>query len=198
MHMQKLFFKAVGVSSFFGLTLFNSSCTAIADHPNALQGKIDSLQKELDVFKAEKAQTEKRLAAFDVLDFDTYTHQKWTEFGATHTEDVKVFYPDGSISVGLTPGHIDKMKPQFAFAPDTEIKEHPIKLGSGDWTAVVGVMEGTFTKPIDLGGGKSIAPTGKKFKLSMTTIGHWKGDKMFEEYLFWDNELFNKQIGIGQ
>ena len=119
MQMQKLFFRTAGVSSFLGLTLFISSCTAIADHPSPLQGKIDSLQKELDVFKAEKAMTEKRLAAFDVLDFDTYTHQKWTEFGATHTEDVKVFYPDGSISVGLTPGQIDKMKPQFAFAPDT-------------------------------------------------------------------------------
>jgi hypothetical protein len=32
----------------------------------------------------------------------------------------------------------------FAFAPDTEIKTHPLRFGSGEWTAVVGVLEGTF------------------------------------------------------
>ena len=31
------------------------------------------------------------------------------------------------------------------------------------------------------------------------TIGHWGKDGiMFEEYLFWDNAAFMKQIGLGQ
>ena len=34
--------------------------------------------------------------------------------------------------------------PMFAFAPDAKITTHPVKFGSGDWTAVIGVMEGTF------------------------------------------------------
>lgn len=38
-----------------------------------------------------------------------------------------------------------------------------------------------------IGGGKSIPPTGKAFKLSMNTIGKWnKNGTMDEEYLFWD------------
>jgi hypothetical protein len=59
-------------------------------------------------------------------------------------------------------------------------------------------MEGTFTKPMPIGDGKTIAPTGKSFKLNMATVGHWKGDTMDEEFLFWDNATYMKQLGLGQ
>ena len=65
----------------------------------------------------------------------------------------------------------------------------------GDWTSVIGVMEGTFTKPMPIGAGKFIQPTGKAFKLMMCTVGHWVNGVMDEEYLFWDNQGFMKQIG---
>jgi len=69
----------------------------------------------------------------------------------------------------------------------------------GYWTCVIGEMEGTFSKPMPIGGGKKIPPTGKHFKLSMTTVGHWGADcKMIEEFLFWDNQSFMKQIGLAQ
>lgn len=141
--------------------------------------------------------TEERLIRFDSLDFDIYSNQKWDEFSISHDENIKVYYPDGSITIGLYPEHINLLKPLFVFAPDTRINAHPVKFGSGDWTAVIGVMEGTFSKPMPLGNGKSIPPTGKKFKLSMATIGHWEGGKMIEEYLFWDNQALLNQIGLG-
>jgi hypothetical protein len=59
-------------------------------------------------------------------------------------------------------------------------------------------MEGTFSKPMPIGNGKSISPTNKKFKLAMCTIGHWSGSTMSEEYLFWDNQSFMKQIGLAK
>ena len=60
---------------------------------------------------------------------------------------------------------------------------------------MIGVLEGTFSKPMPIGGGKTIAPTGKPFKLTMATIGHWtKAGVMDEEYLFWDNADFMKQM----
>ena len=49
---------------------------------------------------------------------------------------------------------------------------------------------------MDIGGGKAIAPTGKAFRLAMVTIGHWKDGVMDEEWLFWDNASFMKQIGL--
>jgi len=162
-----------------------------------LQEKVNALQAELDKYKADEKLQNERLVRFDSLDFDFYSKQKWDKFNQSHADNIKVYYPDGSISTGLAPQHIDLLKPMFVFAPDTKIKNHPIKFGRGEWTCVVGEMEGTFSAPMPIGGGKTIPPTGKKFKLSMTTIGHWGPDgKMTEEYLFWDNQAFMKQIGL--
>src|SRR5690242_15297388 len=142
--------------------------------------------------------TEERLRRFDSLDFQFYSNQMWDSFAVSHDQNIKVYYPDGTTTTGLFPQHIDMLTPLFAFAPDTKITNHPVKFGSGDWTAVIGEMEGTFSKPIDIGNGKTIPPTGKKFKLTMSTIGHWKDGKMFEEYLHWDNQAMMKQIGLAQ
>jgi Predicted ester cyclase len=142
--------------------------------------------------------TAERLRRFDSLDFQFYSHQKWDSFAISHDANIKVYYPDGTTTTGLYPQHIDMLTPMFAFAPDTKITSHPVKFGSGDWTAVIGEIEGTFSRPMDIGNGKTIAPTGKKFKLSMSTIGHWKDGKMIEEYLHWDNQSLMKQIGLAQ
>jgi hypothetical protein len=32
--------------------------------------------------------------------------------------------------------HIEDLKAMFVYAPDTRIKEHPVKLGQKEWTAV--------------------------------------------------------------
>jgi hypothetical protein len=142
------------------------------------------------------SETQKRnLANFDDLDFRVYSGQKWDELHKSHAQDILVHYPDGSTTTGL-PDHVERLKPQFVFAPDTVIREHPIKLADGDLTAVQGFMEGTFSQPMDLGNGKVIQPTGKKFKLGMVTIGRWENGVMKEEWLFWDNAAFMKQIGV--
>lgn len=137
------------------------------------------------------------IATFDTLDFDVYTHQKWDRMKESHAQDILVHYPDGHTSKGLDK-HIEELKPMFVFAPDTRIKVHPVKFGSGEWTSVIGEMEGTFTKPMPTADGKTIQPTDKPFKLVMCTVGRWKDGIMVEEYLFWDNQAFMKQIGLAQ
>ena len=84
----------------------------------------------------------------------------------------------------------------FVYAPDTQIKEHPICFGSGEWTCVTGVMTGMFTKPMPFGGGQTIQPTGKRFSVNMCTVGHWKNGVMIEESLFWDNATYMSQLGV--
>ncbi len=198
MKKLRLTIRSFIASSFTGmLILFLTSCSGTGS-PAALQAKIDSLQSELNKFNAEKALTEMRLARFDSLDFIFYSNQQWADLAISHADNIKVYYPDGTITEGLSPQHIDKLKPMFVFAPDTRIKTHPVKFGSGDWTAVIGEMEGTFLQPMPIGNGKTIQPNGKKFKLGMCTVGHWKDGKMSEEYLFWDNQEFMKQIGLAQ
>jgi hypothetical protein len=137
------------------------------------------------------------LENFDDLDFNVYSNQKWDELGRSHAQDIIVHWPDGRITTGIDP-HIDDLNKIFVFAPDTRIREHSIRIASGKWTAVMGAMEGTFTKPMPIANGKTIAPTGKAFKVSMVTIGRWEGRTMAEEWLFWDNQSFMKQIGLAE
>jgi hypothetical protein len=139
--------------------------------------------------------TATRIATFDTLDFDVFTHQKWDRLHESHAADITVHWPDGHTTTGIDK-HISDLKALFVYAPDTRIEVHPVKFGTGEWTSVYGIMEGTFTAPMPLGDGTTIPPNGKAFKLPMATIGHWKGEVMDEEYLFWDNATYMKQLGL--
>ncbi|PIF45663.1 SnoaL-like polyketide cyclase [Chryseobacterium sp. 52] len=164
---------------------------------NAQSKKTGENEKALQQIKELTAANEfisKNLATFDTLDFTVFSNREWTRLHESHAKDILVHFPDGHTEKGLDQ-HIKTLDAMFVYAPDTRIKEHPIKIGSGNITAVMGYMEGTFTKPMPLGDGTFIQPTGKKFKLPMVTIGIWKKDgTMSEEYLFWDNKAYMDQI----
>ncbi len=142
------------------------------------------------------AKVEKHLKTFDNLDFDVFSNQKWDRLHESHAKDIVVTWPDGHETKGIDK-HIDDLKAMFVFAPDIAIKTHPIRFGSGTWTSVTGVMTGTFSKPMPLPDGTSIAPTGKRFAIGMATIAHWKNGTMDHEWLFWDNQDFMNQLGLG-
>jgi len=154
-----------------------------------------SASGELARYQAAEQLAKTHIATFDTLDFDVFTNQKWERLKESHAPDIAVHWPDGHITHGIDK-HIEDLKAMFVYAPDTRIQVHPVKIAQGEWTSVIGVMEGTFTKPMPIGDGKTIAPTGKAFKLVMCTVGHWKHGTMDEEYLFWDNQTFMKQIGL--
>ena len=143
---------------------------------------------------AEKLVAE-HLATFDELDYVVFTQQQWTRLHESHSKGVVVHWPDGHFTTGIEK-HIEDLKAMFVYAPDTRIRVHTVKLGQGELTAVIGVMEGTFTKPMPKGDGTFIQPTGKAFKINMCTVGHWTKGVMDEEYLFWDNLTYLKQLGI--
>jgi SnoaL-like polyketide cyclase len=156
-----------------------------------------SADTELARYKQAEAIGRAHIAKFDRLDFDAFTNQKWDLFKESHSADIAVHWPDGHVTHGLEQ-HIADLKAMFVYAPDTRIHEHPVKIANGEWTSVIGIMEGTFTQPMPIGEGKTIPPTGKAFKLTMSTVGHWKNGTMDAEYLFWDNQTFMKQIGLSQ
>ena len=182
-----------------GCTIFLTGCTGnAANGSTEMQAKIDSMTTVLKNYSAGNDTLENHLIKFDTLDFVVFTRQNWIRFHETHSNDIIVNWPDGHHTNGLD-RHIQDMIAMFVYAPDTRIKVHPIRFGSGtgQWTCVTGVMEGTFTKPMPLGNGKFIRPTGKSFKLPMCTVGHWKDGLMIEESLFWDNQTYMKQMGLG-
>ena len=138
------------------------------------------------------------LMKFDTLDLVIFSHQQFDRFKESHAEDIIVTWPDGHETTGLA-RHLEDMKAMFVPTPDLTIPEHPIKIGNGHWTAVVGRMTGTFSKPMPIGNGKNVPPTGKKIDMLMTTIGHWTdAGVMDHEWLFWDNQTYMKQMGLAK
>lgn len=196
--MKKLKFNFF-IALFMGVLLITFTGCSRNDNSKAMQAKIDSMQNVLKTMSGESPALEKNLTTFDTLDFVIFSGQAWARFHESHADDIIVNWPDGHHTNGL-PKHLEDMKAMFVYAPDTRIKVHPIRFGNntGEWTCVTGIMEGTFTKPMPTGDGKFIQPTGKSFKIPMCTIGHWKDGLMIEESLFWDNQTYVNQMGLGK
>jgi hypothetical protein len=194
--MKFTFIKNIAFTAFIA-AIFTAvlSCQTPSSKSESAAVNIDSLKTIALNLAASNDSTASYLKTFDALDFDVFSNQKWDRFKESHAQNIKVYWPDGHVTQGLDK-HISDMKSLFVYAPDTRIKEHPIKFGSGDYTIVTGVFEGTFTKPMPIGDGKFIQPTGKAFKFPMATVGLWKDGLMIEEHLFWDNATYNKQIGL--
>ena len=176
-----------------------SRCTTKSGNVSVRQSEIDSLRNEIKVMTSGNTNLSKNLVTFDTLDFTVFSNAQWVRLHESHSKDVKVNWPDGHFTVGIEK-HIQDLAAMFVYAPDTRIKQHPIRFGNstGEWTAVTGIMEGTFSKPMPIGNGKFIQPTGKSFKLPMCTIGHWVNGVMNEEFLYWDNQTYMNQLGLGK
>lgn len=148
--------------------------------------------------KSETERVQENLKRFDQLDFDAYSQRKDMKlFRDLHCPDVKVVFPDGRTTHGIDQ-HVTDINGLFNGTPDSRITAHPIAFGSGEWTATTGVLEATFSEPMKLADGKSIAPTGKKVKIPMATIARWESGCIAEEHLFWDNAEYMRQLGLGK
>jgi hypothetical protein len=189
--MNRRIGSAVGASAAVAALLL-AACSARDDRDDSSHAS-SSTQQALNDSASKIAE---HLAKFDTLDFDVFSNQKWDRLKESHAADIIVTWPDGHETRGIA-RHIEDLKALFVAVPDTKIKEHPIKIANGHWTAVEGVMTGTFSQPMKTPNGKTIPPTGKKLNLQMATIGHWTdAGVMDHEWLFWDNQTYLKQLGI--
>ena len=136
------------------------------------------------------------LKTFDELDFDVYSNADWARLGESHAQNIRVHFPDGHFTDGIE-RHIADLSARFVWAPDTRIKVHPIRVAKNELTAVTGVSQGTFTRPMPDGKGAFIPPTNKRFAINMCTVGIWnRHGVMDEEFLFSDNQTLMEQIGL--
>lgn len=179
----------------FSMGFLLQSCNYTENTNGYSKQQVDSLKNIVLQLTASNDTIASHLRTFDTLDYEVFSGQQWHRFQESHAKNIKVYWPDGHVTEGLDV-HLVDMKNLFVHAPDTRIKQHPIKFGSGNYTAVTGVFEGTFTKPMPIGNGKFIQPTGKTFTMPMATVGIWENGVMIEEHLFWDNQTYATQIGL--
>jgi SnoaL-like polyketide cyclase len=159
-----------------------------------LKQKISELQAQVDAHKKERVQTAQHLEIFDELDLEAFNNRDMKRIGEIHADNVIVHNPDGTQTSPFPP-HEEELR--FLF--DTfnfKVTDHIVGFGYGEWTAGISISEGKWVKPITLPDGTVLQPTGKKVRLKIATIARWKNDRIVEEYLFWDNKDWNKQIGM--
>jgi ketosteroid isomerase-like protein len=173
-----------------GVVAIALTCLAISSHPADV-----TAQTGAPPTSARGDAVAQNLDRFDALEFIVFNHQEWDRIAESYAKDVVVTWPDGHQTIGIDQ-HIQDLKFIFSFAPDTSIKTHPIRFGSGDWTSVTGVIIGTFSQPMVMPDGRVISPTGHTFKMPMATIAQWKDGKIVAKSLFWDNEEFKRQLGV--
>ena len=138
----------------------------------------------------------RRLALIEILNFNGSNNQNFDIVRKIYDKNVVQKMSDGTQLNGIE-NVIKMMKEMYVTAPDIKVIEHTIQFGSGDWTAVGQVMEGTFTGPMtDPLTKKVYQPTGKKFKMYPCSLLKWNGDKIIEEHIFWDSGDWMKQLGI--
>ena len=57
-----------------------------------------------------------------------FSNAKWDRLHESHARNILVHWPDGHTTTGIA-RHIADLKAMFVLAPDTQIKQHPFKLG---------------------------------------------------------------------
>ncbi|MEY9842921.1 ester cyclase [Streptacidiphilus sp. EB103A] len=174
----------------------SGSDPAFASVLPALMGNPAETGESLGYPKHLTHEERRNLKTFDELDFVVYSGQQWDRVRESHSENVRAHWPDGHYTDGLA-RHIEDMKYNFIFAPDSRTVQHPIRVAKDNFTAVTGVSTGTFTRPMPDGNGGFIPPTGKKYAINMVTVGIWnRHGVMDEEFIIYDQLTFMRQLGL--
>ncbi|MCW8330166.1 ester cyclase [Photobacterium sp. SDRW27] len=174
-----------------GLTLNTASAS---ENITELKAKIAELQLQVDAHKAEREQTAKHLATFDELDLEAFNHRDMKRIGEIHADDVIVHNPDGTKTSPFKP-HSEELQYLFDVF-QFKVTDHIVGFGHGEWTAGISISEGKWVKPLTLPDGTVKQPTGQHVRIKIATIARWKNGRIAEEYLFWDNADWNRQIGL--
>lgn len=129
---------------------------------------------------------------------DAFNDRDFAAMAAIHHPDMIAHLPGSVEPILGQPSHAAAMAGMFHAFPDVHVDNdpYPVQFGSGDWITVITRARGTFTGEMILADGTVIAPTGKAFDLSFATTARWEGDRLVEEFVFWDSALQAQQIGL--
>jgi hypothetical protein len=129
---------------------------------------------------------------------DAFNRGDFEAMSAVHDENIVCHMMGNASPLKGDNTHRQAMQGMMRAFPDVHVHNdpYPIQFGQGDWTTVVTRTTGTFTGEMTGPDGKRVPPTGKGFDLLFTTIAKWNGDKLAEEWVFWDSALMQQQIGL--
>ena len=129
---------------------------------------------------------------------DAFNSRDVAAMNAIHHPDMIAHVTGSAEPILGREAHAEMIQQMLGIFPDVHVYNdpYPLQFGSGDWITVVTRSTGTFTGEMVLPDGNVIAPTGNAFDLTFSTTARWEGDRLIEEYVFWDSALQAQQIGL--
>jgi outer membrane murein-binding lipoprotein Lpp len=185
------------------IALMVVSCGSDNSKVVELQKKVDELQAKVSAYESDLNTTNKNLKLFDDLDLVAFNGRDMNHISDIHHPDIDVYNVSTGDTKGFDPQHKKDVQWLFDTFSDFDIYEHTVGFGGKDkdgnqWTAGISKSKGTFDKPMKFPNGTVIQPTGKTFDVRIATLAKWKDGRILEEWLFWDNEDWMRQIGVTQ
>ena len=183
-----------GVTGFFMFAVF--ALASCSNNTQQLQEKVARLTAELEEYKAAEKQVETNLALMRTAD-ESMNARDWKSFNDVHSSDVWVSTPDSPVPTENREDHFAVVKGFVDAFPDHEIQlPYKAVFGSGEWICAVHENGGTFTEPWHLPNGVTLQPTGKKYTMTMVTVGKAKEGKLVEERIIYDMSSMMRQLGM--
>jgi len=136
------------------------------------------------------------LKKINEMNFEGVNKGNWDLVGSIMDKNVMCRFSNGVVLYGIEQTIDMMMRQVLVWAPDTKIKEHLIMFGSGNWTCTNFIIEGTFTKPIDLMNGDTLKPNNNKFIMNKCMINRWFNDLITEFHIFGDSLEMKRQLNI--
>lgn len=131
------------------------------------------------------------------INFEGFNNRDWSIVSEGFDENIVTHLTNGTTIKGRDK-NIDFMKMSLEWAPDSSVTAHKIQFGSGDWTCMNMITEGTFMRPMTTSDGTIIQPTGRRYLMSHCSLNKWNDNKIIESYVFYDVAVMMKQIGINK
>jgi len=170
--------------------------TACSNKNVELQKRIDALTAKLDEYKKAEEQVKQNLALMRSAD-ESMNARNWELFSNVHADDVYVTSPDSPVPTKNMVDHLAVVKSFTDAFPDHKIQlPYKAVFGNGEWICAVHENGGTFTKPWHLPNGQTIQPTGKKYTMTMVTVGKAVNSKIISEMIIYDMSAMMKQLGL--
>lgn len=163
---------------------------------NQIGGSYDQIEPFFDSGKGDK-QVRIHLALCEILNFEGINKMNIDVIRKIYDPNVKVIV-NGQYETNGVDQQINNIKVMSTMTPDIKITKHDVQFGSGEWTAVVQSMTGTFTGQYIGPNGQIIKGNGNKFSSKVCSIIKWKDNKIIEERVYSDEGNFEKQLGILQ
>ena len=124
------------------------------------RSNVLSRPTDMAVTVAESSTAKKNLDLFHKLDFEAWNGRDWDLFKQLHSDDVHVSGYGATTDGG--PDHLAWGKGLVSQMPNAKVAAHVVRIGAGDWTAVLQVLKDGSTG---------------------ATIARWENGRIAEEYL---------------